>query len=286
MIRLVASDLDGTLLKGDGTISPQNIETIQALNQKGIVFTAASGRNYTGVHALFAGKKVSYEAILANGAEYVDEEGMLLSTRYFNKKIVKELLQLFDFNGIPSMMFTTAGVCTHMDEESGRNAYRKRMLARQGFRREDLEKPEVIRSIPAMHMTGIRYVDALLKSDTEILKLECYDMEQDQMIQIGNALKKYPDIVYFSSAGDNYEITDAAATKGKILLEQCERKGIRPDEVLVIGDGLNDLSMFASFPHSVCVSDGMAGLKEKAEWIAPAASEDGFAAAVKHYIVF
>lgn len=63
MIRLVASDLDGTLLKSDGTISPQNIETIQALNQKGIVFTAASGRNYTGVHALFAGKKVSYEAI-------------------------------------------------------------------------------------------------------------------------------------------------------------------------------------------------------------------------------
>lgn len=211
---------------------------------------------------------------------------MLLSTRYFNKKIVKELLQLFDFNGIPSMMFTTAGVCTHMDEEAGRRTYRKRMLARQGFRREDLEKPEVIHSIPAMHMTGIRYVDALLKSDTEILKLECYDMEQDQMIQIGNALKKYPDIVYFSSAGDNYEITDAAATKGKILLEQCERKGIRPDEVLVIGDGLNDLSMFASFSNSVCVSDGMARLKEKAEWIAPAASEDGFTAAVKHYIDF
>ena len=97
------------------------------------------------------------------------------------------------------------------------------MLARQGFRREDLEKPEVVRSIPAMNMTGIRYVDALLKSDTEILKLECYDMEQDQMIQIGNALKKYPDIVYFSSAGDNYEITDAAATKGKILLEELYR---------------------------------------------------------------
>ncbi len=286
MIRLVASDLDGTLLKTDGTLSDANVDTIRKLNEKGIVFTAASGRNYTGVHELFAPYGFRYEAILANGAEYVDAGGFLTGTCYFDKSLVKPLLSLFDRYKIPSMMFTGAGVCTHMDEEEGRSRYRLRMIRRLHYHSKDVDDPALIRTIPALQMNGIRYLDAFLKGDTPVLKLECFDMSRDEMILIEKELQKYPQIVYFSSAGDNYEITDRDATKGKILKKQCDEKEIAADEVLVIGDGLNDLSMFELFPHSVCVGNGMEELKKRAEWIAPAADEDGFSAAVRQYLDF
>ncbi len=285
MIRLVASDLDGTLLKNDGSLSEANAAMIRKLNEQGIVFTAASGRDYTGVHELLAPYGLRWEAILANGAEYVDAGGFLQDTCYFDKTLVKPLLKLFDQYGIPSMMFTGAGVCTHLNEEEGRSRYRLRMIRRLHYHSKDVDNPDLIRTIPALRMNGIRYLDAFLKSDTPILKLECYDMSRDEMLLIEKELKKYPQIAFFSSAGDNFEITDREATKGKILKKQCEAKGISADEVLVIGDGLNDLSMFELFPHSVCVAEGMEELKQKAEWIAPE-GDDGFAAAVRHYLDF
>ncbi|MBE6128077.1 MAG: HAD family phosphatase [Erysipelotrichaceae bacterium] len=284
MIRLIASDLDGTLLKNDGTISAKTLETIRLLNRQGILFTVASGRDFTGVHGLFAPLHVSYEAILANGAEYIDQSGFLVSTCYLDKSLVKGILSVFDSYKVPSMMFTTAGVCTHMKEKEGRERYRQRMICRQHYRSEDIDDPKLAATIPALSMTGVRYLDALHKSDTEILKLECFDMNKDEMALVEKELRKFPDIVFFSSAGDNFEITDRHATKGEILKRQCEEKGIGTDEVLVIGDGLNDLSMFELFPHSACMANGMELLKEKAEWIVPAGEEKGFTAAVRHFV--
>ena len=284
MIRLIASDLDGTLLKNDGTISAKTLETIRLLNRKGILFTVASGRDFTGVHELFAPLHVRYGAILANGAEYIDETGFLVSTCYLDKSLVKGILSVFDSCGVPSMMFTTAGVCTHMKENEGRERYRQRMIRHLHYKAEDLDDPKLTATIPALSMTGVRYLDALLKSDTEILKLECFDMNRNEMAMVEKELKKFPDIVFFSSAGDNFEITDRHATKGEILKKQCEETGIGTDEVLVIGDGLNDLSMFELFPHSACMANGMELLREKAEWIVPQGEEEGFSAAVRHFL--
>ena len=68
MIRLVASDLDGTLLYPDGNLPEGIFDTIEALHAKGVLFVAASGRQHGNLRRLFAPVKDKIAFIAENGA--------------------------------------------------------------------------------------------------------------------------------------------------------------------------------------------------------------------------
>lgn len=74
MIRFVASDLDGTLLQKDGTLPPNTFDIIRRLHDKGILFCAASGRQYANLHRLFSPVADDICFICENGS-YVAAQG-------------------------------------------------------------------------------------------------------------------------------------------------------------------------------------------------------------------
>lgn len=78
MIKLVASDLDGTLLHNYQQTVPKEIyDTIKALHEKGIIFTAASGRQYANIRRLFAPLGFDIPYIAENGSMCVYKEEIL-----------------------------------------------------------------------------------------------------------------------------------------------------------------------------------------------------------------
>ena len=67
MVRMVVSDMDGTLLNRYGQISPGNLDAIRSLEERGIDFVIASGRDYSGVYPILDEHRLTCEAILGNG---------------------------------------------------------------------------------------------------------------------------------------------------------------------------------------------------------------------------
>lgn len=78
MIRMVVSDMDGTLLNKKAEVSAKNLEAIRRLTENNIEFVIASGRDYQGVYSITSRYGLECEAILGNGSQYVDCRGKLL----------------------------------------------------------------------------------------------------------------------------------------------------------------------------------------------------------------
>ena len=91
MIKLIASDLDGTLLQGTGEISEEVVMQIKKLSQMGILFVAASGRQYPNLRRLFEPVKDEIAYICENGALVVYKD-QVLHKDVFNKDLEEELL--------------------------------------------------------------------------------------------------------------------------------------------------------------------------------------------------
>ena len=92
MIKLVASDLDGTLLHNYQQTVPKEIyDTIKALHEKGIIFTAASGRQYANIRRLFAPLGFDIPYIAENGSMCVYKEEVL-ATGLTPSKTIRHIL--------------------------------------------------------------------------------------------------------------------------------------------------------------------------------------------------
>ena len=94
-VRMVVSDMDGTLLNKRAEISEGNLAAIRRLEQNGIEFVIASGRDYHGVYSLLEEYDLNCEAILGNGSQYVDREGKVLMSCYMDKSVVKAVTEIF-----------------------------------------------------------------------------------------------------------------------------------------------------------------------------------------------
>ena len=96
MIKLIASDLDGTLLYGRGnSVSEEMFEMIREMKKKGIVFAAASGRQYHNLKKLFAPVWQDMAFICENGAA-VFYEDQLIAEQVVPKEELLELVYLID----------------------------------------------------------------------------------------------------------------------------------------------------------------------------------------------
>ena len=95
MIRLIASDLDDTLLpEGTSDLNPEYFELIRALHKKGILFTAASGRHYNSMKRLLAPVKEELIFLCGNGTCVVRQD-RLMDLRELDRELYAELLQTF-----------------------------------------------------------------------------------------------------------------------------------------------------------------------------------------------
>ncbi len=280
MIKMVVSDMDGTLLNKKAEISPGNLDAIRRLEEQQIEFVIASGRDYQGVYSVLGRYDLRCEAILGNGSEYVDRQGKVLMSCYMNKGVLKEIVGVFEGTGTPYMIFTTKGFFTGQEPAYVREAFIKRSTTKFGRSREEFEDGGKYGFMPCNHLVKVEDFDEFITRDLEIMKVETFSPDEDSIRRAKEALKEIPGISYLSSYEDNVEVTDREAQKGYILEKVIKMKGIAKEEVAVAGDGMNDLSMFEIFPYSYAPSNAQEGIKELAGRVVCSSEDDGFAQAV------
>ena len=283
-IRLIASDMDGTLLDPYTNISQANIDAIHRLSAYGVEFLICSGRDLHDAKGMIESCGISCGYICLSGAVIYDQNGTQMANLPLNSQNLKDISHVFGEFGAPMDILTSRGRYSTADPE-------KKLLEFYGFLNGRApfqgEIPDEIQAAARERMDSMTFIRDLseIPAPTDIYKICGNDLDCDLVIRMKQAFGDYPDLAAASSFPNNIELTNTAAQKGSALKNYAAAKGISLEDVMVLGDSDNDISMFTpEFGWTVAMANSMDCIRERAKYITKSNAEDGVAWAIRKYV--
>jgi hydroxymethylpyrimidine pyrophosphatase-like HAD family hydrolase len=258
MIRLIATDLDGTLLDSDGLIPEANQRALERAIELGVRLVLATARKEASTTAIAQMLGLPCARIAHNGARIWDWSGQELRHYRLPIDFARAVASFADAQGI--------GLIITVDEV---NYY-------GGAARALREKGD----LPAR-----TNVEALVGAPTRIIAIGSAGINL-----LCAAFGDTPDSVvlhrYYSRVGalESAVLTHPRATKETALEELCAAHGIEADEVLALGDAEADAGMLRWAGVGVAMANAMDEARAAADWIAPSHDAAGVAAAIERYV--
>lgn len=278
MIKLIVSDLDGTLLQENHLMNQETIDEIKKQMARGVDFMVATGRDYPGVTPIFENTGIDPELILLNGAQYRDHGGVIKDNIRLSASQIKAVGEIFARFHVVWNVYTADGIASLFNEEENLDAFMETAWL-DGFCTPDTSK-ETYRDF----YVGLKVystIDELLAHEPDILKMEVHDGDREKIHQLQEALMQVEDIAIAISKPINIEVTHADAQKGIMLMKVIEKQGLCSDGVMVIGDSANDLSMLTRFKYSFAVANGAQAAIEAANYLTADNTDLGVVKAIR-----
>ena len=278
MIRLVASDMDGTLLNRFGKISSLNIAAIEALRRKNINFVVCTGRSFADASLPLKEAGISCDIICMNGAAVFDSRGRQMRKQPLLKKQVNRILSICRPFSVLYDFMTEEGSCTTSSMEEFRKSFEDKIFLPMVSDEHTYES-----IVQRFHFTT---EEVILGSSWDIYKMSVVHEDPEVLKQIRFSLEMEEGISVASSAPSNLELTHIRAQKGSALMEYAANTEVRPREILAMGDSENDLSML-NLPLGYTIAMGNASdiIKRNARIITRNNDEDGVAVAIDALVI-
>lgn len=223
MYHVVASDLDGTLLSTDHSLSPYAKETLKLLTEKGIHFVFATGRHYMDVGQIRDGLGISAFMITSNGARVHNAQGELIFSHNLDPDIARDLYGVVHHN--PDML-------THVYRDDDWFMNRQRPEEERFFK-ESVFKYKL-------------FEPALLETDG-VSKIFFTCDSHEQLLSLEEAINaRWGDRVNVSfSTLTCLEVMAGGVSKGHALEQVAKIIGFTLKECIAFGDGMNDYEMLS-----------------------------------------
>lgn len=280
MIKLIASDMDGTLLNNNHDIDKETVEAIRKAEDAGIIFAISTGREYESVKPILDKHNIKAQCILSNGAEYRDEEGNILDKVNINEESAKRVIDILEKNNLSARIFTNKGVFTTSTREEALKEVMYRTMSFNPDLSED-EAREISENLG--FFIGLQYIEDINKffeEGIEIRKFVAFNKDIDLINKMKKVISEIEGLAISSSFIDNIEITDINAQKGIILEQVAVKMGIDREEVMILGDSFNDYSMFEIFEETVAMENAIPEVKAVAKYITDTNDNLGVAKAI------
>ncbi|WP_315081679.1 Cof-type HAD-IIB family hydrolase [uncultured Clostridium sp.] len=280
MIKLIVSDMDGTLLNSEHKISKENLEAIKKAEERGVHFAIATGRAYQDVKPFIDECDLECQCILMNGAEYRDENGKILENIYIDKEKTRRILEVLKNGGFSVELYTDKGIYTTNTKEE---AYQGMIYRVKSFD-PHLSEEEILENAKVHpHLLNLKYIEDInkfLESEINIAKVIVFYDDVDVIKKLKFDIEKIEGLIVASTFVTNVEINNIEAQKGLILSKVIKKMGINKDEVIVLGDSFNDYSLFTEFPNSFAMENAIPEIKEIAKHITDTNDNSGVAKAI------
>ncbi|MGQ2376335.1 Cof-type HAD-IIB family hydrolase [Companilactobacillus zhachilii] len=285
MIKLIASDMDGTLLNEKMEVSSRNIQAIKDAEKNGIEFLIATGRGLSEAKP-FLKNHVHPGFITLNGAEVFDTKGDLISSNPISREAQKQVIEIFNKYNIYFEVITDKGIFSNDREARVTNLANLLMKLNPGtsFKQALKDTQERVKMMP---MNFVDNYDHILDNDEyQIMKLIGFNEHQHKVLAPlkKEITKKIKDVVPTSSSPNNVEVNSIHAQKGIALLQYAENKNILPEEIMAIGDNLNDYSMIRDAGVGVAMANAIPAIKEIAQIETESNINDGVAKIIEKTI--
>ena len=259
-IRLIACDMDGTLLDDEHAIHDDFWPLIEQLHERGIVFCPASGRQYYNLLERFAPIAERLIFIAENGS-YVVRGGAEIGSECLAREAAHELIGV-------ARGLAAAGSNCGVVLCGKRSAYIERGDA------------DFLAQVDRYYHRLAR-VDDLLSVDDSLLKLAIYDFESSER-------RIYPALARFRathqvvvSSAHWLDVMAPQANKGAGLRRIQQALGVAREQTMVFGDFLNDLEMMDEAAYSFAMANAHPLLKQRACFLAPGNGDNGVVRTIK-----
>ena len=255
-VKLIAFDLDGTLLDDRKQLPEENLNALRAAYEAGIVLVPATGRILRGLpdYLLEAGLFRYY--ILTNGASVCDlETGTQLSGACMSPELCVRLCEYMDT--LPVLYDCYRGEWGYMTQWMYD-------AAPEFFGVE----PEILKLVRGLRKPVPELKENIRAVNQPLEKLQMY-FRPEQMDERARQLevlpKLFPEVAATSSLKNNIEMNSVEAGKGRALLELCAHLGIDPADTVAFGDGLNDADMLRAAGRGVAMANATDRVKRSAD---------------------
>ena len=264
MTKLIATDLDGTLINDSGFISNEDLRTINRILESGNIFSVISGRSWIESKYLFEKLHYPFHFLGGNGSE-IWFDGRVLEKKYIEQTIAMRVIKQIDKNNMFYKIYRD-----NITED------KKTFILKKGYLSVQLALMEKEPLLDLLKTSKVVYKNIYSKNIHKLEISECSNINKililDHRTNKLKLMKKqiednYSDVRVSSSYKNNIEITKFDIDKGKALNYLIKKYQMDKSDVIVIGDNENDLPMFLKGTNTVAVENSILELKEKANLI-------------------
>lgn len=262
-IRLLLSDVDGTLVTSEKALTERSIEAVHKLHDAGVLFAVTSGRPPRGMEMLVAPLGLSTPVAAFNGGLLVQPDMSVIEERAIPGELVAPTLALLESFALSIWVYR------------GADWYLR-----------DLDGPHVERE-----SSTVRFAPTLVESFDgiveDVAKIVGVSDDHDAVARAAVAAgERFGDHVSASCSQPYYlDVTHPEANKGSVVRYLAARYEIPTEAIATIGDMPNDVLMFAHSGLSIAMGNAGREVQRAARRVTASNDEDGFAAAVERFIL-
>ena len=275
MIKLIASDMDGTLLNHNHKIPKENVKLINFAKNQGIEFVVATGRAYYEALPALNEENINCDVISFNGGIVYDKNGNIISIIPMLPKDLYYTIEILKSFNISYQLYTKNTIYT-TSIETDINAYID--LIRSNGYEPDVEhlRAEAQQKLEVGYITEVENIELYLnEKENPPIKIIAISNDISKLENAAKLLSENTSISVTSSGANNIEIMHKNATKGTALKEIAKIYGINLENAVAIGDNLNDQAMLDIVGYSVAMKNGNIKLKEQAKYVTEKTNSEG-----------
>ncbi len=254
--KLLACDLDGTLLDDNSNVSNENLAAIGELTKLGIEFTLCTGRTFYEIPQVLRECEDIRYIIYSDGSVIFDKkQNKKIYANYIDNKTDKKLFNLL--SSYDTMI-------EYYDD--GHAKTDKSKLNALSYKYYNIDPNYV--SVIEQTRIGFDDFEKAIDTFTHTEMLNIFFKEQNEREECFERLKELANLNSTTSMDNNIEIMLSSVSKGNALEILCDTLKIDEKDVIAVGDSCNDLSMFSFAGTSVASGSANEFVKNKADFVA------------------
>ena len=263
-IRLLLADVDGTLVTQDKVLTEQAIAAADELRKAGVTLALTSGRPPRGMSMLIAPLKLQGAIAGFNGGVFVNPDLSVIESHLLDAATAKETLALILDQKLDAWLYTETEWLIR-DPKAAHVA------------RETWTVKFDAKVVPD-------FTDAQLKDAVKIVGVSddldrvaaCEKLAQQKLGKRASSARSQP---YY------LDVTSPQANKGEVVTMLAKLQGIAPEQIATIGDMPNDVLMFTKSGFSIAMGNASDEVKSQATQVTDSNQDEGFAKAVRKFIL-
>ncbi|SFL02174.1 Cof-type HAD-IIB family hydrolase [Methylorubrum salsuginis] len=262
-IALVVSDVDGTLVATDKSLSPATVAAVRRLDAAGIGFTLASSRPPVGLEALVAALDLRLPLGAFNGSTVCGPDLAILSEVLIPEAAARETVARFAAEGIDAWVFARGA--WHLRDPSAPYAD----LERRTLQAE----PTVVADLAPLIADAAKIV-GVSRDHARLAEIEAA-----LAADLGDRAAVHRSQAYY------LDVTPPGTDKGGFVRDLGRRLGIPAERIATLGDAGNDVAMFRASGLSIAMGNADAAVRAAARHVTADNDSDGFARAIERFVL-
>lgn len=272
-IKLIAIDMDGTLLNSSHEITEENKAAILAASQKGIHIVISTGRPYSGIQADNVSPIGIHYAITANGAAiYRVPEMECLYSNVMSADLACPIIRELQKKDMHYDAFIEGERYTEKSHQYVIDKLDILPATRELIRSTAFAVDDLASYIEERHL------------DVQKMTLNFYPLADGTLADhdsVTRLLSSNPQVTYLCGGHHNLEFTKAGVTKGSALKVLADMLKIPLESTMAIGDTENDLDIIRTAGIGVAMGNAIDAVKDAADYVTCSNEESGVAAAIR-----